>query len=237
MLKPMPRKSNNNTLIWVIVAVLIIAGIFTLIFAFRGGSDGTDEVTLAYTSAAETLAAQQLTLQAASTPTPTIAPVTSTVAFTPTLLSTPTVLVLQTLASPTNSAPITAVGCNDSAFVTDVSIPDNTAMAPGQTFRKTWKLQNTGTCPWTTSFKVSFLNGVNMNGVAEPITVEVAPGQAAEVSVNMTAPNTPGDALSYWILTNAEGQQFGTNFYVLVKVGGTGPTATPTATATNTPIP
>jgi hypothetical protein len=34
-----------------------------------------------------------------------------------------------------------------SAFVTDVTVPDNTAYLPGASFNKTWRLRNTGTTP------------------------------------------------------------------------------------------
>lgn len=232
MLKPMPRKNNNNLILWIIVGVLILAGIITLVSAFSSGDDGLDEVNASYTSAAQTLSVQQLTLQAAS---PTVTPTL----FTPTPSLTPTLFVTNTLpvlVSPTTSTGgttggSTAVGCDNSAFVSDVTIPDNTAMIPGQVFKKTWKLQNTGTCPWTTAYKVTFVSGNQMNGVPDPITTEVAPGQSVDVSVSMTASAT-GGGTGYWILTNASGQKFGTNFYVIINVSGSATTGTTTVTST-----
>lgn len=232
MLKSMPKK-NNNLILWITVGVLIIAGIFTLIAAFNSGDDGLDEVNASYTSAAETLSAQQLTFQAAS---PTITPTlfTPTPSLTPTLFATNT---LSLLVSPTTSTGGTggasgAVGCDNSVFVSDVTIPDGTNMTPGQSFTKTWKLQNTGTCPWTTSYKVTFLSGNQMSGVASPITVDVAPGSSADISVAMVAPATAGDAVGYWKLSNASNTQFGTSFYVQIKVGGSASTGTATVTST-----
>ncbi|HCK65248.1 MAG TPA: hypothetical protein DHW49_03205, partial [Anaerolineae bacterium] len=134
-----------------------------------------------------------------------------------------------------------AVGCDNSVFVSDVTIPDKTAMTPGQTFTKTWRLQNNGTCPWTTSYSVTFLSGSQMNGAATPLTVAVQPGQSGDVSVNLVAPSTAGTALGYWRLSNASGIQFGTSFYVEIVVGASGATATTgAATATSTtgaPVP
>lgn len=238
MLKPMTKKSNN-TIIWIVVGVLILAGIITLIISFSSANAGESEVNAAYTSAAETLSAQQLTLQAASpTATPTLFTPTPLASFTPFVTST---LFQTTLVSPTTSTGGTtggvsgAVGCDNSVFVSDVTIPDGTAMTPGQTFTKSWKLQNTGTCPWTTTYKVTFLSGNQMSGVASPITVEVAPGASADISVAMVAPTTAGDAVGYWKLSNANNTQFGTSFYVQIKVGSAGPTATTgAATATST---
>jgi len=241
MLKPMPQKSNN-TILWIVVGVLILAGIITLIISFSNANAEEDAITAAQTNAAETITAGQLTALAASpTATPTVITLTPSLTFTP--LVTPT-LFQTTLVSPTTSGSTggsTAVGCDNSAFVSDVTIPDNTSMTAGQAFKKTWKLQNTGTCAWTTAYKLTFVSGNQMNGVPEALTVEVPAGGSADVSVNMTAPASAGDAIGYWILTNASGQKFGTNFYVLIKVGGTAVTAPtnttggPASTATYTP--
>ncbi len=225
----------RNYILWGGVAILVIAGIIVLTLAFNSsGNTGQDSVDAVYTNAAATLAAQQLTLGPA-TATPTLFS-TATPSLTPTI--TPTFLALP--LGPTNTLAAgggggsTAVGCNNSAFVSDVTIPDDTAMTAGQTFTKTWKLSNTGTCPWTTAYKVSFVSGNGMGGVATPLTVTVAPGASGDISVAMTAPATAGDATGYWILTSDSGQNFGTSFYVKIKVGGTttGTTGTVTVTAT-----
>ncbi|MBN8582472.1 MAG: hypothetical protein J0L96_17535 [Anaerolineae bacterium] len=229
--KQIPR----NYILWGGVAILVIAGIIVLTLAFNSsGNTGQDSVDAVYTNAAATLAAQQLTLGPA-TATPTLFS-TATPSLTPTI--TPTFLALP--LGPTNTLAAgggggsTAVGCNNSAFVSDVTIPDDTAMTAGQTFTKTWKLSNTGTCPWTTAYKVSFVSGNGMGGVATPLTVTVAPGASGDISVALTAPATAGDATGYWILTSDSGQNFGTSFYVKIKVGGTttGTTGTVTVTAT-----
>jgi len=227
MLKPLKTSQPNNLVIWIIVGVLVLAGIITLIVSFSRGNAEENAIIAAQTSAAETVVAQQLTLQAV---TPTMTPTleTPTPTLTPTLFVTNTVPVL---VSPTTSTGgtvggNTAVGCDNSVFVSDVTIPDDTVMSPGQTFKKTWRLQNNGTCPWTTAYKVTFLSGDQMGGVPEPITVDVAPGQSADISVNMTAPSTTGTVKSTWILTNANGIQFGSWFYAQIVVGSASPANT-----------
>lgn len=238
MLKPMKPKKTipNNIFLWVLVGLLVLSGIIALVSAFSGGGSGEDEVNAVYTNAAATLEAQQLTLEAsAPSATPTV--VTSTPTITVTPFASPTLF--PTIASSggttggTGGTGSTAVGCSNSQFVSDVTIPDDTAMTPGQTFTKTWKLQNTGTCAWTTAYKVSFVSGNAMGGAATPLTVAVQPGQSGDISVSMTAPATAGDAIGYWILTNDSGQNFGTSFYVKIKVGAAAST-TGTATATAT---
>lgn len=229
----------RNTILWILVAVLVLAGIIALVTAFNGGGSGEDEVSAVYTNAAATVAAQQLTLIAsAPSATPTLS-VTQTATSTVAPLASPTLFTAQSIASntPGSSGGSTAVGCNNSAYVADVTFPDDTVVTPGQTFTKTWKLSNTGSCPWTTAYKVSFVSGNAMGGVATPLTITVAPGASGDVSVAMTAPATAGDAIGYWILTSDGGQNFGSSFYVKVKVGGAGTTGTPgTATATSTGV-
>src|SRR5574341_2099831 len=54
-------------------------------------------------------------------------------------------------ASPTSDplTPSATPSCRDEAiFVEDVTYPDNTRLAAGEKFTKTWKLQNTGKCTW-----------------------------------------------------------------------------------------
>ncbi len=127
--------------------------------------------------------------------------------------------------------------CNNSLWISDITVPDGTPMAPGQAFTKTWKVQNVGTCTWTPTFKLAFGGiGVPMSGQTTPIGKTVKPGEQVEISVNLVAPNTSGDVQSYWKLQDDTGVFFGTYLTVVIKVAG--PTATkapPTDTATPTP--
>ncbi|MBE7434974.1 MAG: hypothetical protein HS100_13740 [Anaerolineales bacterium] len=234
MLKPMKPQSGmpRNMFLWILVGLLVISGIVALVSAFDGGSDGTEEVNAVYTNAAATLAAQQLLSSPTSTATATAGTPTATATFIP--LASPTLFTSQILPTNTSGAASGAVGCNNSAYVADVTIPDNTVVNPGQTITKTWKLQNTGSCAWTPTYKVSFVSGNAMSGVATPIGITVQPGQSGDVTVTLKAPTTTGDVRGDWILTNDSGQNFGSTFYILVKVSGAATTGTATVTATAT---
>ncbi|HEY6074680.1 MAG TPA: NBR1-Ig-like domain-containing protein, partial [Anaerolineales bacterium] len=84
-------------------------------------------------------------------------------------------------------------------FVADVTIPDGTTMTPGQTFTKTWRLRNAGTCAWTTSYAIVFSNGNSMNGpTTQALAGAVNPGQTVDISVNLTAPSAVGDYTGNW---------------------------------------
>lgn len=234
--KPSPV---NNIFIWIAVGVLVLGGIVVIFLALRGSKNkAQEEVAVAYTNAAHAVETQLATLQAPSpSPAPTLeATQTATFAPLPTLPPPPTAF--PTLIVPPTNPPASggmgsgAVGCANSAFVADVTVPDRSPMNPGQTFTKTWRLQNSGSCAWTPSFKVTFLGGNAMGAATAALTVTVEPGQTGEISVQMTAPNTPGEAQGTWILTNENGQNFGTNFYVLINVGGSTTTPGTATTAT-----
>ena len=85
-----------------------------------------------------TAVAATLTAEPTNTPVPT-----STPTLTPIPTATPTSTPVPVYAYPT---PETA--CYASAFIADVTIPDYSEVAPGEVFRKTWLLENTGTCAW-----------------------------------------------------------------------------------------
>ena len=240
MLKPMKPQPGlpRNLFLWILVGLLVISGVVALVSAFGGKDDGADEVNAVYTAAAATVAAQQQALLLAS-PTATAAGTpTATATFlalptaSPTLFTNPSIPT--TSSGSTSGGASGAVGCNNSVFVSDVTYPDNTVVTPGQAIKKTWKLQNTGSCAWTPTYKVTFVSGSAMGGVATAIGITVAPGASGDVTVDMTAPSAAGEVIGYWILTNDSGQNFGSNFYIQVKVGAASATGTVTPTATAT---
>ena len=128
---------------------------------------------------------------------------------------------------PTNTAAPTAVAyCDWVAFVKDVTIPDGTELAAGEVFTKTWRLQNRGTCTWTSDYMLVYTSGDQMGSTtAVRLPGNVAPGQTLDVSVTLTAPAVNGYQRSYWMLRNPSGALFGAGakaneaFYVEIKVG------------------
>ena len=193
---------------------------------------GTPDPGAVFTAAAETVDAQltqnsQLTPQDA-TPTPPALDVATS------LPATASPLPATATASPT---PL----CDLAQFVADVTIPDGTELLPEQTFTKTWRLRNMGTCTWTTGYQLIFNNGEIMSGPAsQPLAGDVAPGQQVDISVALKAPLNPGDYRGYWRLRNAAGVLMpvlngyqGSSFFVDVKV--VAPTSTPTLTPTPAP--
>jgi photosystem II stability/assembly factor-like uncharacterized protein/diadenosine tetraphosphatase ApaH/serine/threonine PP2A family protein phosphatase len=122
---------------------------------------------------------------------------------------------------------IPAAGCDRASFVSDVTVRDGTQFAPGAAFTKTWRLKNSGWCPWTTSYSLQFYNGEQM-GAQTTINMPwtVWPGQSVNLTVDMVAPTTGGEHRGEWVLRNTSGKLFGIGqnaaspFWVMINVAG-----------------
>ncbi len=126
--------------------------------------------------------------------------------------------------------------CDRALFVDDISIPDNTKMDPGSTFTKTWRLQNDGSCTWTTEYALVFTSGDELDGpTSVNLPKNVPPGQGIDISVSLKAPSASDTYRSNWMLRNASGEPFGLGDYddpiwVIIKVEGK---PTPSFSVTN----
>jgi hypothetical protein len=116
------------------------------------------------------------------------------------------------------------------AYVTDVTIPDDTVLAPGEAFVKTWRVRNDGNCPWDSSYVLAFTGGEQMAGPASvPLPQVVQPGSEVDLSVSLAAPSSEGSYRGDWLLQNGTGITFGSQgdypFYVQIIVRGPANTA------------
>jgi hypothetical protein len=136
---------------------------------------------------------------AAPTSTPTETP-TETPTSTPTPAATPT-------NTPTTPAPIVQVTpCYRAAFIEDVTVADGSQFSAGSDFTKTWRLQNTGSCTWTTDFQVVFDHGDQMGAPSSfNLPYTVFPGQTVDLSTDMTAPDSAGTYEGFWRLETPNG--------------------------------
>lgn len=120
--------------------------------------------------------------------------------------STATALPPETPATPEIPRPTNDPNCtNSAAFVTDVTIPDNSAVVAGTPFTKTWRVGNTGTCIWGPDYTLSHYSDERMAAppsVPLPLTY---PGETADISVDLTAPNSPGIHRGNFVIKNPAG--------------------------------
>lgn len=129
------------------------------------------------------------------------------------------------LASPAGPAgPTASLGdaCNNSVYIDDITIPDNTEMRPGTDFEKVWRVQNTGTCTWDEGYKLAFVGG---DAALDPYTFEfrraadfVAGGATADLSIDLTAPLAEGSYTATWRMQTDSGSYFGTPLTVVIIV-------------------
>ena len=212
--------------------LLVLCAIFALLVTACGNeahAAPTDEgvaISDVYTAAAMTIAAQASMTTPTAFATPTSVPVTVTASQ-----------VYIPSTSTQNSAVSylsysTAYGCYDAVYISDVTVPDGTVLAPGEEFVKTWKFQNTGSCDWAEDFWITFSSGEDMDGDDTEIDKVVTFGDSASISVSLIAPDDEGTYTGYWKLATEDGTVFGETVYVLIVVSDDASTSTPTATAT-----
>ena len=155
---------------------------------------------------------------------------------TPTAITQPTL----TPVGPTS----TPAGCVDGMeYVADLNLDDNNMksppiMQPGQAFRKGWRIKNTGTCTWNSSYRLTYDGGnspaSSMGGQPTPIQGQVPPGSVYDIFVDLVAPITPGEYQGFWVLRNQANLKFGNRVWVGIRVPSP-PTATPPPTQTPSP--
>jgi hypothetical protein len=205
------------------ISILLLTCVFLLSACGSPASQPTFDVNAIYTAAAQTAQAQ--TAQTAAVP-PTKAP-----------QATQAPLASLTAVITSTAAPSTL--CDSALFVTDVTIPDGTLFAYGSSFDKVWKLKNTGTCTWNSSYFIQY-----ENGPLPPVTAKVflpnsvAPQQTVDVQASFTVQLNSGTNRSNWSLRNASGtivpisNSYQQNNMFYVEINATNGSQTPTVTGT-----
>jgi len=212
----------------------------------------TDNMALVQTAAAQTVEVRltqsvfetlvaQLTDVIEETevpPTETVQPQEAAATQTPTATLTPTTT--QTQVSTLTNTPVpasptatkvpatntsTPVPCDWAGFVKDVTVPDGTEFDLSESFVKTWRLKNIGSCTWNSDYDLVFVSGNAMNGpAAVSIGTTVRPGETVDLSVKLKAPDEEGEYTGYWKLRNASnaifglGANAGKSFWVQIEV-------------------
>ena len=175
-------------------AILLLA---ILISACSFPTSSTARRSATYASAAQTTVSQEVSQDVTD----------QQLATDQSAVPSPTNLPTATATATSTPVPIAYTGplCDNSIYISDVTIPDYTTMTAGQTFVKTWMFQNTGTCTWDTNYTLTLMGGAQMNGANTHIGSSVVSGQQSEISTTLTAPTTAGQYTGYWKLANELG--------------------------------
>ena len=213
----MRLKHNKLLILFLVTAMLLSACNLSTSLNHQIDPDQLNTITAGTVSAQLTQYSIQTlvalaTQYAMSTPTPSptvTPPITSTPPTTATSTQT------ATLAIPTSTpVPPTAtavpIPCNQAGFISDVTISDWSSLIAGQSFVKTWRIKNTGSCSWTTAYTLYFLNGTAMSAPASvSFPKTVLPGETVDLSVSMVAPGTANDYSANWMFSAPNGTVFG----------------------------
>jgi uncharacterized protein YkwD len=118
----------------------------------------------------------------------------------------------------------------------DVTIPDNTRVTAGETFTKTWRFKNTGTCHWD-NYTINFLTGDRMGAPNSAPIPDTLAGSEVDVSLELTAPTADGSYSGYFTLKDAEGESIDVGaektFWLKIVIGNpaTAPVSPPGGTS------
>jgi len=198
----------------------------------------TAQALLATATASSTITSSPVSLVTATPPpTWTQAPIFNPVL--PTIFKSPTATGTQ--YTPTANPALLASGCNNLRLILDVNVPAGSVVRPGESFTKTWKVENSGTCDWVYLYRLVFVSGDRMDGEPSGLGKVIVPGKWTQLSVSLTAPKKAGTYIGYWRFGTQTGSPFGSTLTVSIVVGSPTDTPQPTSTpvpptSTNTPV-
>lgn len=121
-------------------------------------------------------------------------------------------------------------GClNDAEFVEDLTIPDLSKVEPGSELDKRWMVRNSGSCDWTTGYRLINVGGEGFVGPDEIALYPARAGASAVLQIVLRAPPDPGEHISRWQARSPDGQAFGDEVFLYILI----PTPTPVPSATS----
>ena len=191
-------------------------------------ASATEVVSAVRTSAAETIVAAMPT--ATNTPRPTITLAPTNTDF-PSLTPEETQTAMPTVALLVNDVP-----CDSLLLVNDMNPRAGEKVEPGR-FKKSWRVQNNGSCPWLPGYRLLYIMGEKFEGSGILIKNETAPGSVLVFTLDLVAPEDPGLYTGYWRMYNLNGASFGPSLAVSIVIPKPTPTNTPIPTETGTPKP
>ncbi|GAB4401638.1 MAG: hypothetical protein OHK003_28380 [Anaerolineales bacterium] len=200
----------------ILISLILIIGVL-LFSCVNNQADQTTAVDTdaIRTQAVETYASNLTQLAPTSPPFPTLTPV---------------LLVTETPSS-TPEPTLTPNPCFNLLYIKDVTIPDGTRLKAGETFTKTWEVQNIGGCAWRPGFTFRHVGGDPMRGNPVTLTEAIPTGAKRELSVELVVPSgITGVIESAWQMADLNGVFFGDTLSVQIIVGNV-----TTPAVTNTP--
>jgi len=129
---------------------------------------------------------------------------------------------------------IAPVITDNAKFVKHIDSGDIDELRPGQSFQKKWLVQNNGTTEWNL---YAFVRADGYSFIYNPIiknTPNISQGENWIASVNIIAPDQPGEYQANWQMKNLSGDYFGDQFPLKIKVIQPGQQTTQEGNGTST---
>ena len=112
------------------------------------------------------------------------------------------------------------------AFVATPDLAENNpnviiTVQPGKPLIRNWRIRNSGTCVWSTSYRLVYAYGnspaARLGAQAITLTTEIQPNQTYDLRLSLITPTAPGDYRGVWQMVDATGRPFGERLYVTVS--------------------
>lgn len=155
----------------------------------------------------------------ASTPTPFRPPTAQAPLIEPTFIINPTqpIVVVQSSPPPTIIPTIRPDECSSNlTFVSDLTIPDNASIAYGSTIDKQWIVENSGSCHWSSDYRLKHIGGAALGAPEEIALYPARAGTQATIQILFTAPFTDGEYESAWQAVDPQGIAFGDPIFMRI---------------------
>ena len=120
---------------------------------------------------------------------------------------------------PSPAAPTATPPCIDNLTgLQDVTIPDNTVVAPGGTLDKQWLVQNSGSCNWDSRYRLRLTSDDPLGASPEQALFPARAGTETVIRILFTAPLVEGEYKSIWQAFDPNGIPFGDPIFIKVVV-------------------
>ncbi len=134
----------------------------------------------------------------------------------------PAVLALQAtevIRLTAESLPTPTPACVDNLrYLEDLTIEDGSAVAPGATLDKRWRVENSGSCNWKAGYTLRLIAGPDLGAPSPQALFPALSGTQAVIRIVFTAPEEPGAYRSAWQAFDPGGAPFGDPIYIDIQV-------------------
>ena len=120
--------------------------------------------------------------------------------------------------TPTITATVPGPCTNNLTFVDDLTVVDNTFIAPAAAIDKQWLVQNSGTCNWNSAYRLRWIGGDTLGAAEEQALYPARAGTQATLRILFTAPTAEDFYESAWQAVDPGGNAFGDLIFIKIVV-------------------